>query len=164
MHLHSENAQGGTGPLLLSNAATSRRRGSVSVECRSVHLAPDEVRGADLLEFTGAQVQIWQAFGATPPAWTHAPLILDADARKISKSEGGIGIYALRDAGWTADQVWRALLPWLGLSCASLNEATAHFNPTAGPLGPVQLRQAPGLPDQALDWLDTRVSGRDTET
>lgn len=122
------------------------------------------VRGADLLEFTGAQVQIWQAFDATPPTWTHTPLILDAAGRKISKSEGGIGICALRDAGWTAEQVWRALLPWLGLSDASLPEAISRFNPAAGPLGPIQLRQAPGLHTQALDWLDTQVptASRDT--
>ncbi len=121
------------------------------------------VRGADLLAFTGVQIQIWQAFGATPPAWLHAPLVLDAQGRKISKSTGGIGIRALREAGWTPTQVWCALLPWLGLPPTSLTDALAQFNPKAGPLGPIQLMTPPSRPGEPLDWRDTDVSEPDIE-
>lgn len=99
------------------------------------------VRGADLLDFTAVQLRLWEAFGASPPTFLHAPLILGPDGRKLSKSHGALGIAALRDAGWARAQVWAVVLPWLGLPEADELEAAARvFDPANGPRGPITVR------------------------
>jgi glutamyl/glutaminyl-tRNA synthetase len=96
------------------------------------------VRGADLLEHTAVQLSLWQALGAAPPTWLHAPLILGADGRKLGKSHGSLEIAALRAAGWSPADVWRVVLPWLGMPGHDQLDAAA-FNATAVRLGPIQL-------------------------
>lgn len=101
------------------------------------------VRGADLLDFTAVQLRLWEAFGAPPPTFLHAPLILGPDGRKLSKSHGALAIRALREAGWSAAQVWDVVLPWLGLPPgADLASATRAFDPASGPRGPITVRAA----------------------
>ena len=95
------------------------------------------VRGADLLEHTAVQVRLWEALGATPPTWLHTPLVLGSDGRKLSKSHGAQHVCALRDAGIGPEQVLARVFPWLGLRAATLQEALAAWDPTAGPRGPV---------------------------
>jgi glutamyl-tRNA synthetase len=97
------------------------------------------VRGADLLEYTGVQMLLWRAFGATPPTWLHCPLLLGPDGAKLSKSHGSTEIGALREAGWQPIEVWRRLLPLLGLPPVHLHEAVDLFDPQAGGLGPFQV-------------------------
>jgi len=103
------------------------------------------VRGADLLSFTAVQIRLWQALGATPPTWLHAPLLLGPDGRKLSKSHGSTEIASLRQQGHQPHDVWTRLLPLLGFPRArSLTEAldvcgTRGFDPTAGEPGPVVL-------------------------
>jgi glutamyl/glutaminyl-tRNA synthetase len=94
------------------------------------------VRGADLLEYTGVQMLLWKAFGATPPTWLHCPLLLGPDGTKLSKSHGSTEISALREAGWQPVEVWRKLLPYLGLPPVHLHDAVELFDPKAGELGP----------------------------
>jgi glutamyl/glutaminyl-tRNA synthetase len=102
----------------------------------------DVVRGSDLLEYTAVQIQLWEALGAPPPRWLHAPLILGADGKKLSKSHGSAHVGAMREAGATPADVWRVVLPWLGIDGASsLDEALPQWDPTAGPRGPVALAQ-----------------------
>lgn len=106
------------------------------------------VRGADLLGFTAVQVRLWEAFGATPPTWMHAPLVLGPDGRKLSKSHGSLGIEALRSAGATPADVWRRVLPWLGIEGADhLRDAIGLFRPESGPHGPIRLGD-----DGAATW------------
>ena len=100
------------------------------------------VRGADLLEFTAVQIQLWRAFGATPPTWLHTPLVLGADGRKLGKSHGSTELRHLRDLGWTPSRVWQTVLPWLGIQADSLVEALPGFEPTRGPLGPLTIGDA----------------------
>ncbi len=98
------------------------------------------VRGADLLEQVAVQSQVWSAFGATPPTWLHVPLVLGEDGKKLSKSHGSTELRALRAAGWSATEVWRVVLPWLGLSGAdSLSSALASWQDR----GPVDAVVAP---------------------
>ncbi len=96
------------------------------------------VRGADLLEQTAAQVRLWEAFGATPPTWLHAPLILGPDGRKLSKSHGAHHVGALRDAGWTAERVRAIALSWLGLPPLSLDDAARAFRVERISPGPIR--------------------------
>jgi glutamyl/glutaminyl-tRNA synthetase len=76
------------------------------------------VRGLDLLESTGRQIQIARLLGrAQPPVFLHHPLLLKPEGRKLSKADGDTGVRELRAAGWSAERVigeaaWRLrLLP-----------------------------------------------------
>ena len=116
-------------------------------------------RGADLLDQAGVQIRLWEAFGATPPEWLHAPLILGPDERKLAKSHGAMGIAALRTVGWTPSDVWSAVLPWLGVDGVdTLTEAVAVFSPRSGPRGPIRLAwDGPSCPRprSGLSWFGT---------
>lgn len=63
------------------------------------------VRGADLLTSTARQILLYRAFGATPPAWFHCPLVRDAEGRRLAKRTGGLSLRDLRAQGLTAEQV-----------------------------------------------------------
>ena len=102
----------------------------------------DVVRGSDLLEYTGVQLQLWAALGARPPRWLHTPLIIGADGRKLSKSHGSAHVGAMRENGASPADIWHIVLPWLGVDgVSSLDAALPRWNPTAGPRGPIT---APG--------------------
>lgn len=96
------------------------------------------VRGEDLLDQTAVQLCLWQALGAPPPTWLHTPLIVGADGRKLSKSHGDVHVGELRAAGWTQADVWRTVLPWLGLEpVARIERAIPHFEATMVQRGPI---------------------------
>ena len=75
------------------------------------------VRGEDLLESTGRQIQLARLLGrAEPPAFLHHPLIMKPAAGacgapsrvKLSKSDRDTGVRDLRARGWTPKQVLAA--------------------------------------------------------
>jgi len=100
----------------------------------------DVVRGSDLLAYTAVQVQLWSALGTTPPQWLHTPLVVGADGKKLSKSHGSAHVGAMREAGATPADVWRLVLPWLGVAGAtSLGDALPRWDPTGGELGPFRV-------------------------
>ncbi len=101
------------------------------------------VRGADLLEFTAIQIQLWRALGATPPTWLHAPLLVGSDGRKLSKSHASTEVAALRRTGVKPGQIWQLLLPLLGIEGHDqLADAIGAFRCTAGTLGPTEIDEA----------------------
>jgi glutamyl-tRNA synthetase/glutamyl-Q tRNA(Asp) synthetase len=60
------------------------------------------VRGDDLLESTGRQLQLARLLGRVdPPRFLHHPLIMKSPAQKLSKSDGDTGVRDLRARGWT---------------------------------------------------------------
>jgi glutamyl/glutaminyl-tRNA synthetase len=64
------------------------------------------VRGEDLLDSTGRQIQLARLLGRVdPPAFLHHPLIMKSATQKLSKSDADTGIRDLRAKGWTAEQV-----------------------------------------------------------
>jgi glutamyl-tRNA synthetase/glutamyl-Q tRNA(Asp) synthetase len=64
------------------------------------------IRGDDLLESTGRQLQLARLLGrAQPPQFLHHPLILKPSGQKLSKSDGDTGVRDLRARGWTSAQV-----------------------------------------------------------
>ena len=85
------------------------------------------VRGGDLLEPTAVQVELYQLLDWSQPSWLHVGLLLGPDGRKLSKSHGSTEIRALREAGVSQEQIWAALLPFLG--CAGDALAAAEFVP-----------------------------------
>jgi glutamyl/glutaminyl-tRNA synthetase len=96
------------------------------------------VRGEDLLDQTAVQLCLWEALGAPAPTWLHTPLIVGADGRKLSKSHGDVHVGELREAGWTVADIWRTVLPWLGLEpVARIDQAIPHFRATAVRRGPI---------------------------
>ncbi len=81
------------------------------------------VRGGDLLAPTAVQVELYRLLGWAEPTWLHTPVLYGPDGRKLGKSHGSTELRALRAAGWTPDDVWRLLLPALGIAAERLPDA-----------------------------------------
>ena len=64
------------------------------------------IRGDDLLESTGRQLQLARLLGRRePPVFLHHSLIMKTPTQKLSKSDGDTGVRDLRARGWTPAQV-----------------------------------------------------------
>jgi len=64
------------------------------------------VRGDDLLESTGRQIQLARLLGRPePPSFLHHPLVMKSPSQKLSKSDRDSGIRELRAKGWSAEDV-----------------------------------------------------------
>ena len=63
------------------------------------------VRGEDLLASTVRQLLLYRAFGASPPAFAHVPLLLGDDGVRLSKRHRGVTLEELREAGESADAI-----------------------------------------------------------
>jgi glutamyl-tRNA synthetase/glutamyl-Q tRNA(Asp) synthetase len=69
------------------------------------------IRGEDLLDSTGRQMQIARLLGRQePPAFLHHPLLMKTPSQKLSKSDGDTGIRELRAKGWSAERVRNSLV------------------------------------------------------
>lgn len=68
------------------------------------------VRGDDHLTNTFRHIQIFDAFGWTPPVYGHIPLIHGPDGAKLSKRHGALGVEAYRDMGYLPEAVCNCLL------------------------------------------------------
>ena len=65
------------------------------------------VRGMDLIDSTGRQIQLARLLGRrVPAAFMHHPLIMKSPQQKLSKSDGDTGIRDLRAAGWTRERIF----------------------------------------------------------
>jgi glutamyl-tRNA synthetase/glutamyl-Q tRNA(Asp) synthetase len=68
------------------------------------------IRGEDLLDSTGRQIQLGRLLGReSPPAFFHHHLVMKSATQKLSKSDGDTGIRELRAKGWTVEQVLAAV-------------------------------------------------------
>ena len=64
------------------------------------------IRGDDLLQSTGRQLQLARMLGREdPPRFLHHALILKSASQKLSKSDRDTGVRDLRAAGWRAESV-----------------------------------------------------------
>ena len=64
------------------------------------------IRGEDLLDSTGRQIQLARLVGrAQPPAFLHHELLMKTATQKLSKSDGDAGVRDLRAKGWSAEAV-----------------------------------------------------------
>ena len=72
------------------------------------------IRGEDHIANTAKQLLLYQALGLTLPSFAHAPLILNADGRKLSKRDGVTSINDFRAMGYTAEAIgnYMTLLGW----------------------------------------------------
>ena len=75
------------------------------------------VRGEDLLDSTGRQIQLGRLMGrAIPPAFLHHALLMKSPSQKLSKSDGDSGVRDLRSKGWSAEAVIDRAISLAGLS------------------------------------------------
>lgn len=72
------------------------------------------IRGADHLNNTPRQIQLYEALGLPVPKFAHIPLIHGPDGTKMSKRHGAVAITEYRQAGYLADAVmnYLARLGW----------------------------------------------------
>lgn len=74
------------------------------------------LRGDDLLPSTGAQLLLYRALGAEPPAFAHVPLLLELDGTRMAKRKGSLTLTTLREAGVSPERVVGLLAFTLGLT------------------------------------------------
>jgi len=72
------------------------------------------LRGEEWLPSTPKHLLLYQAFGWTPPAFAHAPLLLNEDKTKLSKRHGDVAAEAYLKHGFLPEAVinFIALLGW----------------------------------------------------
>jgi glutamyl-tRNA synthetase len=72
------------------------------------------IRGDDHLSNTPKQILIYQGLGRTPPVFSHLPLILGTDKKRLSKRHGATSVLAYRDAGFLPEAMFNflTLLGW----------------------------------------------------
>jgi glutamyl-tRNA synthetase len=75
----------------------------------------DVLRGEDLLPSTARQLQLYAALRLSPPRFTHVPLLIGEDGKRLAKREGAFAISHLRTSGVPAEQVVGLLASWCGL-------------------------------------------------
>ena len=69
------------------------------------------IRGDDLIPSTPRQLLLYRALGLTPPRFTHVPLVVGPDGRRLAKRHGDTRLSALRAAGVAPEQLL-GLLAW----------------------------------------------------
>ncbi len=109
------------------------------------------VRGDDLLPSTGAQLLLYRALGAEPPAFAHVPLLLGADGVRLAKRKGSLTLSALNEAGVRPERVVGLLASSLGLIERPLEAHADDFTETFE-LGRIH-KEAFRLDESHLAWL-----------
>jgi glutamyl/glutaminyl-tRNA synthetase len=75
------------------------------------------IRGEDLLDSTGRQIQLARLLGREePPTFLHHALLMKTATQKLSKSDGDTGVRDLRARGWSAEDVIDRATSLAGLS------------------------------------------------
>ena len=72
------------------------------------------VRGDDHISNTPKQVLLYNAFGKTPPAFAHVPLIMGPDKKRLSKRHGATSVMEYEKQGYIPEAMcnFLALLGW----------------------------------------------------
>jgi len=110
------------------------------------------VRGADHLNNTPRQIQLYQALGLDVPSFAHIPLIHGPDGAKMSKRHGAVAITDYRDAGYLP-QAMINYLARLGWSHGDQEQFTQQQLVDLFDLADVG-KTAARFDQQKLDWLN----------
>lgn len=131
------------------------------------------IRGEDHLSNTARHIELYQAFGATPPVFAHIPLILKSDGRgKMSKRESGALIEEYVSRHFLAEAVrnYLCLLGWnpkddseimpIGdiierFDFAGINKDGARFDEQK--LAHINTEYLRALPLETFTWMATPV-------
>ena len=87
----------------------------LSVVCDDIDMAITHViRGDDHISNTPKQILLYEAFGASLPAFAHVPLILGADRKRLSKRHGATSVTEYEQQGYLPEALvnFLALLGW----------------------------------------------------
>jgi glutamyl-tRNA synthetase len=102
------------------------------------------VRGDDLLDSAARQILLYRLLAFGPePTYTHLPLVLGTDGRRLAKRHGDTRIDHYRESGVPARAVIGLLAAWCGLIPAGQPEPMTapefadRFDLTNMPPGPV---------------------------
>ncbi len=75
------------------------------------------VRGDDLLDSAARQLLLWRALGLTPePTFTHLPLVIGTDGRRLAKRHGDTRIDTYRARGVPPEGIIGLVAFWSGVS------------------------------------------------
>ncbi|RJP76293.1 MAG: glutamate--tRNA ligase [Candidatus Zixiibacteriota bacterium] len=120
------------------------------------------IRGDDHISNTPKQILIYQAAGLPVPQFSHVPLILGPDKKRLSKRHGATSVTEYRDRGLLPETM-RNFLVLLGWSpgddreIMSLEELTAAFDVSGiNPSGAV-------FDEAKLDWMNGRYIAARTD-
>lgn len=72
-------------------------------------------RGRDLISSTPRQIYLYELLGFKPPRFVHAPLLLAADGRRLSKRDRDISLEALAEKGYSGEDIVGRLAYLAGL-------------------------------------------------
>ncbi|MFP5344397.1 MAG: glutamate--tRNA ligase, partial [Gammaproteobacteria bacterium] len=90
------------------------------------------IRGDDHLNNTPRQINILKALGATPPSYSHVPMILGGDGQRLSKRHGAVSVMQYREDGFLPEALLNYLvrLGWAhgDQEIFSLDEMIALFD------------------------------------
>ncbi|MCA3005277.1 MAG: glutamate--tRNA ligase family protein [Planctomycetaceae bacterium] len=87
------------------------------------------IRGDDLLDSAARQLLLITALGLSPtPTYTHLPLVVGPDGRRLAKRHGDSRISAYRESGVPPEAVIGLCAHWCGLTGERIEPMTAaHF-------------------------------------
>ncbi|MFM9958719.1 MAG: glutamate--tRNA ligase family protein [Phycisphaerales bacterium] len=81
------------------------------------HGVTDVVRGDDLLDSTARQLLLYRALGHDyTPRWTHLPLVVGQDGKRLAKRHGDTRVSNYRETGTVPERVIGLLAAWCGLA------------------------------------------------
>ena len=100
------------------------------------------VRGDDLLDSTPRQILLYHALGLSPtiPHYTHVPLVIGPDGRRLAKRHGDTRLASYRSAGISAGDILALLAKWCGITTPPCPTKAADL------LGDFTLAQLPTTP------------------
>ena len=105
------------------------------------------VRGDDLLDSTPRQILLYRALGMSEniPTYTHLPLVVGADGRRLAKRHGDTRLASYRAHNVPAGRMLALLARWCGwpvMQGVSVNELVDTFDLSRVPRGPVTMTDA----------------------